>query len=105
LAKISKLSYPSLKSIVGGFNHKWLGTLFPEEYATLMSLKGGRSRTSGRTLADKIGTIPNVISPEGEIYPVPNIAKFAREHNLNNAHLGAVLRGKEAQHKGWKLKQ
>lgn len=40
---------------------------------------------------------------EGVSYTVENTSQFAKDHKLNNAHLVQVLRGKEKQHKGWKL--
>lgn len=46
-----------------------------------------------------------MVSTTGEIFEVNSIRGFAREHNLNQGHLGAVIRGKEKQHKGWVLYQ
>lgn len=45
-----------------------------------------------------------LISPEGIEYTCTNRNKFAKEHDLNSGHLGAVIRKQESQHKGWKLK-
>lgn len=43
------------------------------------------------------------ISPEGEVVTITNFSAFAKEHNLNGAHLAAVLKGERKQHKGWRL--
>ncbi len=40
-------------------------------------------------------------SPSGKIIKGKNIAQFCRENNLNQAHIGSVLKGKRNHHKGW----
>lgn len=48
---------------------------------------------------------PKIKDPEGNIYTVDSVRGFAREHELNNTCLCAVLNGKQKQHKGWSLVQ
>lgn len=94
--------YDTVKSIAGGNNHKWLGDKYPAEYIQLMKLKGSRKGLATSAVAKGI-VYPKIVSPEGEVFSVNNIRAFARKYDLNQGHLGAVLRGKEKQHKGWKL--
>lgn len=41
------------------------------------------------------------INPKGEEFVFYNQSKFAREHNLIQGHISAVLRGERPHHKGW----
>lgn len=107
LIKVSELftniSYETIKSIASGNNHRWLEYKYPEKYAKLLSLKGNRASQAYAT-ADK--KYPPVICPDtGERFQVSNIKKFAREHALNDSHLGRLLRGLTKQHKGWTLER
>jgi hypothetical protein len=45
-----------------------------------------------------------VISPEGKVFIIKNLAAFAREHDMQQYSLAAVARGTQKQHKGWKVK-
>ena len=40
-------------------------------------------------------------SPEGKVVKWFNISEFARDNNLQRAHLSAVIRGERKHHKGW----
>lgn len=105
LKKISsdlEMDYNTIKSISSGSNHKWLKEKYPIEYSNMEKLKGTRGGKYTNAAAKNI-VYPNIVSPEGIEYSVTNIREFARDNGLNQGHLGAVLRGKEKQHKGWKL--
>jgi group I intron endonuclease len=89
------------KDIVGGIfigkSHFWLYEEYPE-YATKILKK----RTIGRyytktSLEDRV-----LISPSNKVYELSNIREFCREHDLQPAHISAVLIGKRKSHKGWK---
>lgn len=41
------------------------------------------------------------VAPDGKIYIVTNVNKFAREQGLIHCHLYSVLSGKRKHHKGW----
>ena len=45
-----------------------------------------------------------VISPEGIEYEVMSPANFAKEHGLFQSSMDKLVRGKQSEHKGWKLK-
>lgn len=42
--------------------------------------------------------------PSGVEYTTHGLRQFCAEHNLNNAHLTSVLKGRVKQHKGWKAR-
>lgn len=49
-------------------------------------------------------TWPGFVSPDGTIYrDVVNLARFCREHALNEDCLWRVARGQRRQHQGWSL--
>lgn len=100
VSKSTEVSLGVLWTISKSTNHLWLEEQFPERYARLRALKGCRSKNSAKT---KGIIYPPIISPEGNIFIVENVNKFAKENNLNIGHLGSVLRGSRPTHKGWKL--
>lgn len=102
LQKVSELysiNYQTVKALAYGKNHKWLENKYPEKYQQMFSTIGNRKYTSH--CSGKV--YPSIICPNGIIYSVDNIRGFAKKYGLNQGHLGAVLRGKETQHKGWRL--
>lgn len=45
-----------------------------------------------------------LLSPIGDVYgPITNLNAFAKKHGLHAQALGALIRGKLSQTKGWKL--
>jgi hypothetical protein len=44
-----------------------------------------------------------LISPEGQIYNLHGVKKFAREHNLNYSYLARLIRKERKTYKGWQL--
>jgi hypothetical protein len=98
LTGVSKYTVDSLSSVP----RDWLVKKYPEEYYILNSRVLDRFG-KGKTLKEKGIVYPNIVSPSGSVYVVENTSKFAKEHKLNNGHLVQVLRGREKQHKGWKL--
>lgn len=90
---------PNIRKIAKGENHSWLSQKYPEKYKLLISLIGSRrshSRARGQLH-------PPIVSSSGEVHIISNVKQFAKEHDLDASHLGQVLKGKEKQHKGWKL--
>lgn len=96
------IDYRTITNISSGIRHSWVSKVLPVEYTTMLSYKGKRLSTSMSATSRGI-VYPNILSPAGVTYTITNVTAFAREHNLNAAHLGEVLRGKESQHKGWKI--
>jgi hypothetical protein len=67
----------------------------------LKSHKGWTHKNSIRQ-RDYVKTYTGFIDPNGhEAGPITNLAKFCRQHNLDNTHMIAVLRGRICSHRGW----
>lgn len=67
----------------------------------LRSHKGWSHKNNPRK-RDYIKTYEGFIDPEGNLIPpITNLAAFGREHNLDNTHLLAVMRGRICSHRGW----
>jgi hypothetical protein len=47
--------------------------------------------------------IYKLVSPEGQIHEFTNICRFAKEYNLDQANLTALLKKRIKSHKSWKL--
>lgn len=99
ISDLTKVHISTVKCISRGAGHTWLEDKYPKEYSKLISLKGTREINSVRTIGRQY---PPLISPDGKVFTVTNITKFAEEHGLNRGAIGEVLRGNTAKHKGWK---
>jgi hypothetical protein len=102
VAKLVGVSVDNLYLIANGTNHRWLSSVYPEEYNKMLQLNGTR-RASSQSASNRGVVYPKVLSPEGVEYAIENIKGFSREHNLDDGHLGKVLHSKAKSHKGWKL--
>lgn len=98
----SGVSGSVLDAIISKKRHIWLHEYYPEVSNTVLSNKSNRAVNAQE---NRFGTNIYLVSPEGIEYLCTNRNKFAKEHNLNSGHLGAVIRKQESQHKGWKLKE
>lgn len=98
ISKNTGVSESTVRHISRREVHQWLDEEFPEETKQLKILAEKRVRKTKNIIPRKFNAIK---SPEGKIFIVDNISAFSRENNLNNAHLGAVLRGSRNIHKGW----
>ncbi len=101
LTGVSKYMVDSISAFK---SHKRLERLYPEEYAILKARDRSKSLAKNKTLKDIGSNYPPIVSPEGIEYIVENCSQFSKTHGLNNAHVIQVLKGKEKQHKGWKIK-
>jgi group I intron endonuclease len=102
VAELYGVSREILYMISSGCAHVWLKEKYPEEYKTLMSLRGSRRSTSQSSKARGL-VYPKIKSPEGIIYEVDNLRQFSLTHNLTRRHLTKVLKGQASHHKGWRL--
>lgn len=100
IVKMSGVSRDTISSISAKKRHIWLHEAYPEK--SELVLKNKRNRLSNAQ-QNRFGTNVELKSPEGIVYTCTNAAQFARDHNLNTGHLGAVIRKQETQHKGWTL--
>ena len=98
----SKITYPiiaqrtgvpksTIVDIVSGNNHKWLETVFPNEYSLLLSFK---NKTNTRFYL-------KAVSPDGIIYTVGNLSQFCAEHRLSTGNMSRLLRGKCKSYGNW----
>jgi hypothetical protein len=105
LTEISKqtgVSYSMVRQIAAGTKHKWLASIFPEEYVTMLSRKHRRSSYSNSAKACGI-LYPLIKSPTEEVYLIEHMAHFCKEHSLDPSALAKVLRGERKHHKKWVL--
>lgn len=91
------------KSIVNaiskGYNHKWIQEKYPAEYSIMLA----QSRL-GLWDAEHQGIhYPLIKDPNGILYKVTNVQKFAREHGISNSSLHQLLTGKRKSCSKWKL--
>jgi group I intron endonuclease len=102
IAEITNISISTVRDIATGRTHKWLQIEYPEIYADIK--KANILRQSIRSSAKGKGIeYPEIMSPEGTVYKVENITKFASEHKICKAYLGKVLRRQRPSYKGWIL--
>lgn len=100
VATLFNVSYNIVNAMASCTNHKWLKDQFPDEYKQLESYKG---RNNGKSASERGIVYPPIISPEGVVYVVNNINKFAKEHGLDRGSINKLLNYKAKSHKGWKL--
>lgn len=98
----SKVSRETISSICSMERHIWLHEDYPEKSKLVLANKINRLSNAQQ---NRYTTNVVLISPEGIEYICTNRNQFAKQYGLNSGHLGAVIRGAEAQHKGWKLKK
>jgi hypothetical protein len=79
--------------------HNWLSDKYPKEYLLVKNKKYTRDNSA----KSKGIVYPDLISPDGIVYKVENIHKFAEEHGLQYQNLHKVLTGKRPTHKGWRI--
>jgi hypothetical protein len=83
-----KLDFPSMHRLAVG-------------KSKLKSYKGWTHKNSVRQ-RDYVKTYEGFVDPHGNLIPpITNLAAFCREHNLDNTHLLAVMRGRICSHRGW----
>lgn len=99
ISVLTDVTVSIVENISNGSSHMWLSEQYPEKYAILNQQKYSKNGS-----ASQRGIIyPAIKSPEGKVYYIQNVCKFAKEHSLDNGHLGKVLRGIRKTHKGWRL--
>lgn len=83
--------------------HSWLYDEKPEQMLYLSTKYNIGKNTGVCSYEHKYGVAAEIISPEGILFKVPNINKFAREHNLDSGNLYRLIVGEQKSHKGWVL--
>lgn len=82
------------------------------DYAAISALlRGGHKESSGWTCPEvtpvkprtrKVPTVRRMISPNGDVVEIKNIAEFCRHNGLCSAAVYQVLVGHRPHHKGWR---
>ena len=90
----TNMSEAVLSTILTGSRHTWIRKEFPEVWCKIQARKASSEQYE---YTEKM-----IKSPEGDIYSVFNVTKFAKEHKLGNSHLTEVLNGVRKSHKGWR---
>lgn len=87
-----------VRDISKGKAHRWLQKLYPEKYLEMLDLVNTREKN---TYKDRHGVCPQLVSPQGELVTIHNIAEFSKKHCLNKSHISGVISGKRKSHLGW----
>jgi hypothetical protein len=90
----------TIRDISKGKSHKWLASIYPEDYDCLLNLLHNRVYNTAK---HKSIEYPPILSPDNTVHTITNLSEFAREHSLNKSHLCGVLNKVRKTHKGWKL--
>lgn len=100
ISSITGMSTANIRNIAGLTAHNWLNSEYPDLYSGLVKLKGTRRQT--RYLGVSASKYSNVISPQGLVYTVGSLTKFAETHGLSRTGLQNMLAGRSKSHKGWR---
>ena len=102
IVEVSGVSKSVIGQICAQTRHIWLHEDYPNKSKLVLANKTNRLSSAQ---VNRFKTNSVLLSPEGLEYLCTNRNQFAKQYNLNSGHLGAVIRGETAQHKGWKLKK
>lgn len=92
--EITGVSLYTIRHIAALESHVWLKQICPEEYAELQRIKSEQKYYRGTQY-------PKLLSPDGVVYEVKHVSKFAKEHGLLQPKVTDLLNGKRNMHKGW----
>lgn len=96
IADITKVSKNMVNSVAAGSCHIWLRNLYPEKYKQFFE-----SKKLYGTSAERNKVYPDIKSPEGKVYSITNIRKFARDNLLPYSSLNSLLNFRTNSTKGW----
>lgn len=102
IVELSGVSKSVIGQICAQSRHIWLHEDYPDKSKLVLANKTARFSSAQ---VNRFKTNIVLISPEGIEHVCTNRNQFAKQYNLNSGHLGSVIRGEAAQHKGWKLKK
>lgn len=99
------VSKSTVQDILSQGTHLWLKDVYPKQYTLMLS----RNKLV-YNIAKKLGTIPKLVSPTGDIYELNSITDFCKSVSIANVCLTSKVRGfarvidgTRKQYKGWKL--
>lgn len=105
IEKLTNVNISTVRHISNTESHSWLSVKYPQEYQTLISLKGLKRQQACNSALKRGIVYPQIISPDGKKYTITNAAEFARQHGLDSSCLVKVLKRVPSyqSHRGWKL--
>lgn len=100
------MTQPGLRAMVvtqKSFHYKGWRLATPETIG--IPYEDDKYQKRGQRISDikNKGRKLNVLSPDGNIYVIDNVSRFAKEHGLSKGNLSNVLSGKLEQTKGWRI--
>lgn len=100
ICEITEVSKKVVEHICYEKAHAYLEELFPEMYKKMLDInKYGRNNAVARTGKQ----LPKLISPDGIVFSIKNVSRFAKEQGLLQPKIHEVLHGTRTSHKGWKI--
>lgn len=87
-----------VRDISKGKAHRWLQKQYPEKYLEMLDLVNTREKN---TYKDQYGISAQLVSPQGDVVYITNIAEFSKKHSLNKSHVSGIISGKRKSHLGW----
>lgn len=100
IEQATAVSRNTIKHIASLSSHLYLEQEMPEEYKILRAKLGNRPDNSAKS---KGIVYPQIVCPNGRVYTIDNLTKFAEQHQLQPQNLHKVLNKKRNHHKGWKI--
>jgi group I intron endonuclease len=92
--EITGVSLYTIRHIAALESHSWLKQVCPKEYTELERIRVEQKYYRGKQY-------PKLLSPDGKIYEIMYVTKFAKEHGLLQPKVTDLLNGKRNMHKGW----
>jgi len=74
-----------------------------ESFEECLQIYNDKKKKSMAIMGEKHAKTYTFLSPEGKIVTFTNLAKFARDNNLNTQSLKQVAMGRMKSNLGWKL--
>lgn len=108
IEEVTKVKSTTVKDIVCGLSHNWMQQEYPNLYAEMLLVKLDRQKLNSLSNLNpqankKVLEYPLVVSPEGKVYKIEHLSKFAEAQGLQASNLSHVLSGRRLHHKGWKI--
>lgn len=94
ISELTGVSIYIVRHIAALESHHWIKEVYPELYDKLETIRKEQPYYTGNQY-------PKIIAPDGSVYEVTHVTKFAKEHMLLQPKLTELLRGTRNMHKGW----
>ena len=108
----TRLNKYLVHNIANGNHHLWLKETYPDKFQIMLDNKKLRNVNNIRSAVRQGMRIPNLVSPNGEIYTITNIREFCRTHPVlktwgkdTSSNIAKLLKGTKSGHKGWTVQK